>query len=208
MANHKFGSAFVLKAVQTQLQARALEQPSLATVLEQIGQNAGFLEHLLLLEYFHCIIEEDDGTSGDETRGDDPPETKQTEALQDEEAMAIVASERLVSVLKKIEGAYESLLNLMPPRDEPSASFNGRRKRDVLSCRRRRCLQDDNVRGVFYFDEGAMVLKKAEGAMAPLELYGKPQVERKRACGEERGRKSNRVIDSIQSNRFNQRFCL
>mmetsp|Transcript_30098 Transcript_30098/g.70261 ORF Transcript_30098/g.70261 Transcript_30098/m.70261 type:complete len:1469 (+) Transcript_30098:143-4549(+) len=103
-----------LKAVQRALSARAEEHPALAAVLEHVKENVGFLEYLLLLEYFQCIEEEDQGADGQ--RGDDPPETRETEALHDEAVMATVASERLVSVLKKLEGAYESLLNLLPTR--------------------------------------------------------------------------------------------
>jgi hypothetical protein len=59
-------------------------------------------------------------------KNNDPPETKDTRALEDEETMAALAAVRAVSVLKKMEGAYESLLNLLPKRHTGSTEHDDR----------------------------------------------------------------------------------
>ena len=123
------------KDLQRHLQARATTQETssssssaLSSFVDHLtrGDNTCFLQHLLLLEYFQCIEEEEDGngnnSSGSDSsgaakqpiRGDDPPEAKDNEKAKNEEELSILAAERILSVLKKVEGAYESLLNMLP----------------------------------------------------------------------------------------------
>ena len=125
-------------ALQTQLALRmdghSEESPALQSMVHAIQQNRAFLQQLLLLEYFYleeeppeatvvAIPKSTTATDKDTTpKKDDPPEeTMAAQAFDPEEAMAILASERLLSLLKKIEGAYHSLLNLLPRRRKHSS---------------------------------------------------------------------------------------
>lgn len=105
------------KAVQEQLTLRE-QAGGLPKVLAHIiqAENVWFLQQLLLLEYFQCIVEEEDQepeSASSHTRGDDPPEVKEEEE-KDGENLAAMAANRLISVIKKVEGAYDSLVNLLP----------------------------------------------------------------------------------------------
>lgn len=88
-----------LTLVKTHLRQRALEAGSRLADKLAMGQNDAFLQHLLLLEYMRAI--------GDE-------ETPLNDEHVDDPAVATVACDRVWSLLKKIEGAYESLLQLLP----------------------------------------------------------------------------------------------
>ncbi|KAL7555647.1 hypothetical protein ACA910_018320 [Epithemia clementina (nom. ined.)] len=117
------------KNVQRQLRSRVQEASGLSSFLDHLareGDNACFLQQLLLLEYFQCLDDDEEDASSNnrpsnshndkqKTRGDDPPEGKDSEKAKTEEEMATLAAERILSVLRKIEGAYESLLNILPP---------------------------------------------------------------------------------------------
>ena len=88
-----------LTLVKTHLRQRALEAGSQLMDKLAMGQNDAFLQHLLLLEYLRAVG--DDETSPNDEAVDDP-------------AVANLACDRVWSLLKKIEGAYESLLQLLP----------------------------------------------------------------------------------------------
>eukprot|EP00977_Amphora_coffeiformis_P008358 scaffold1893_cov220-Amphora_coffeaeformis.AAC.3 len=95
-----------LTLVKTHLRQRALEAGSQLMDKLAMGQNDAFLQHLLLLEYLRAV-------------GDD--ETPISDDAVDDPAVANLACDRVWSLLKKIEGAYESLLQLLP---------DGRNKKD------------------------------------------------------------------------------
>ena len=95
-----------LTLVKTHLRQRALEAGSQLMDKLAMGQNDAFLQHLLLLEYLRAV-------GDDESPPDDEP--------VDDPAVANLACDRVWSLLKKIEGAYESLLQLLP---------DGRNKKD------------------------------------------------------------------------------
>lgn len=88
-----------LTLVKTHLRQRALEAGSQLMDKLAMGQNDAFLQHLLLLEYVRAVGD-DEAAPNDETV-DDP-------------AVATLACDRVWSLLKKIEGAFESLLQLLP----------------------------------------------------------------------------------------------
>ena len=89
-----------LTLVKTHLRQRALEAGSQLMDKLATGHNDSFLRHLLLLEYIRGL-------------GDDDTPTTKEESL-DDPAVAKMACDRIWSLLKKIEGAYESLLQLLP----------------------------------------------------------------------------------------------
>jgi len=98
-----------LSDVKTHLRQRALETGS--AVMDKLcqGENDPFLHHLLLLEYFRCV----DDTIGKEEDADEDEKT--AEDQDGEEAkVAAEACEKVSLILRKIEGAYDSLSNLLP----------------------------------------------------------------------------------------------
>lgn len=95
-----------LSAVRTHLRQRALENGS--TFLDKLcqGDNDHFVQHLLLLEHFICMDDSDER----ESQVDEQP----TVYSEDQNRVAREACERLESVLRRIEGAYDSIVDLLP----------------------------------------------------------------------------------------------
>jgi PDZ domain len=98
-----------LSAVKTHLRQRVLETGS--TVMDKLcqGDNDTFLQHLLLLEHYRCI---DDAAEKEAEVENAPSAAKNTEVRS---KTATEACERLEAVLRRIEGAYDSLVDMLPP---------------------------------------------------------------------------------------------
>lgn len=95
-----------LSAVKTHLRQRELETGSAFTDKLCQGDNDPFLQHLLLLEHYRCT--DDVGDEG----------VKEDKAVQNNYAVdrnetAAEASGRLESVLNRVEGAYDCLVDML-----------------------------------------------------------------------------------------------
>jgi hypothetical protein len=99
-------STVSLTSVKTHLRQRALETGSAITDKLCQGDNDTFIQHLLLLEHYRCI----DDTAENEIRSDSTAGKTSDEQHQ----IAADACERLEAVLRRIEGAYDSLVDLLP----------------------------------------------------------------------------------------------
>jgi PDZ domain len=73
------------------------------TATNLLLENDAFLEHLLLLEHYNCVALDDSAT-----KNKDDSEENDVVSIQ-------VACDRVRSLLKKIEGAYDSLVDMLPP---------------------------------------------------------------------------------------------
>lgn len=99
-------SSVLLSAVKSHLRQRAQDTGSAVADKLYQGDNDCFLQHLLLLEHFRCI-DDADGKEAD---------IAHIPAISSKDQMkkAAEACERLESVLRRIEGAYDSLVDLLP----------------------------------------------------------------------------------------------
>lgn len=98
-----------LATVQTHLRAKALETGSVVADKLCQGENDAFLQYLLLLEYFRATVVHED---------DDPDHlsigSNHSQHELEQAARAAEACDKVLTLLKKIDLAYDSLVNMLP----------------------------------------------------------------------------------------------
>jgi PDZ domain len=99
-----------LSAVKTHLRQRALETGSTVTDKLCQGDNDTFIQHLLLLEHYRCIDDDAEKEVGLESLNLDDEKAKLQSASH--------ACERLEAILRRIEAAYDSLVDRLPPQSK------------------------------------------------------------------------------------------
>jgi PDZ domain len=99
-----------LSGVKTHLRQRALETGSTVTDKLCQGDNDTFMQHLLLLEHYRCVDDDAEKEGGFESLNLDDEKVK----LQ----IASHACERLEAILRRIEAAYDSLFDRLPPQSK------------------------------------------------------------------------------------------
>ena len=124
-----------LSAVRLNLRQKAVETGSKIFDKLSQGDNDSFLQALLLLEHFRCVDDissavakergqsseqkhnEEDGKKheGSEAAVEEDNTKTEEEKAMSSNARVAEACERLEAILKRVEGAYDSLVNLLPP---------------------------------------------------------------------------------------------
>jgi PDZ domain len=95
-----------LSAVKTNLRRRVNEISTPISEKIAQGENDSFLQHLLLLEHYRCTDDDVEQESSTSTSND--------KTTVDFLSIASQACERLEAVLRRVEGAYDSLVDRLP----------------------------------------------------------------------------------------------
>ena len=130
-----------LSTVKTHLRQRVLETTG-STVTDRLcqGDNDAFLQHLLLLEHYRCIDDADEKEPEDDVlQVDHSGSTEESSAHEEDEdkqespRTAAEACERVETLLKRIEGAYDSLEDLLPAEARRRRRAAASSEEDLLS---------------------------------------------------------------------------